>query len=146
MWVELGVQVSEHFTTECARGPIAFGDEEGVLEDTLFESYDRGLAIAHAVLRRIELVPTHLRPKGFRSKWITCQHCGVRTERDARSRFCSADCRTKHSRPIRRQQRGKQAYRKRCTGREENGHKCRRYPPAGKAICLTHAMMRVNGT
>lgn len=143
MWVELGVQVSEHFTTECARGPVAFGDEPGVLEDALFESYDRTLAIAHAVLSRLELVPPHLRPKGFRSKWITCQHCGECTERDARSRFCSADCRTKH-RP--RRQRAKRDSRKRCAGRDEHGYKCRRYPPVGESVCSDHAMMMTDGT
>ena len=80
----LTLQVQEHFAAVAPQVQVM---------GMLTARTDRYLAIAHAVLRRLEGVPVALRPPGMRAIMITCAHCGECVERDARSRFCSDACR-----------------------------------------------------
>lgn len=132
----LRVMIVEDIAHATARPLIAHGDEAGTLEDALSDAHDPMLALAHAVLKRLERVPVHMRPKGMRALWITCGHCGAHVERDARARYCSDACRVEHGRPAKRErQRGKNVGRARCAGHDERGRKCRRYPTKGETLC-----------
>lgn len=122
------------------RGLIFYGDDQDTgLEDMLTAHSDPMLALAHAVLRRLESIPAALRPRGCRHQVIVCRRCGKRVERDARARYCSDHCRVEYGRPTKRaRQRGKNVGRKRCAGHDERGRKCRHYPKKGRRLCPTH--------